>query len=81
MQVLFIAGFGSIVRDLEAGRRLYVDALGLTFTIDGDYLHTEELPGANTFALWPLSQAAESCFGVSECPRTCRSRTLGLSSM
>ncbi len=68
MQVLFIAGFGPIVRDLEASRHLYVDALGLTFTVDGDYLHTEKLPGANSFALWPLSQAAESCFGASEWP-------------
>lgn len=28
----------------------------------GDYLHTESLKGANTFALWALSQAAQSCF-------------------
>jgi hypothetical protein len=25
--------------------------------------HTEALQGAKTFALWPLSQAAQSCFG------------------
>src|ERR1043166_487908 len=28
-----------------------------------DFVHTEALPGAKTFALWPLSQAAHSCFG------------------
>jgi hypothetical protein len=27
------------------------------------YLHTEALKGAKTFALWPLWQAAQSCFG------------------
>ncbi len=68
MQVLFVAGFGPIVREPEASRRLYIDALGLTFVAEGDYLHTEDLAGVKTFALWPLSQAAESCFGVPEWP-------------
>ena len=27
------------------------------------YLHTEAAVGAKSFALWPLSQAAKSCFG------------------
>jgi hypothetical protein len=31
-------------------------------------LHTEDLQGVNTFALWPLSQVAQSCFSVSEWP-------------
>ena len=35
---------------------------------DGGYLHTESLKGAKTFALWPLSQAAESCFGEDSWP-------------
>jgi catechol 2,3-dioxygenase-like lactoylglutathione lyase family enzyme len=68
MHVLFVAGFGPVVRDLEASHNLYVDALGLSFVADGDYLHTEELDGAKTFALWPLSQVAESCFGTAEWP-------------
>ncbi len=34
----------------------------------GTYLHTESLPGAKTFALWPLSQAAQSCFGTDSWP-------------
>ena len=32
------------------------------------YLHTEALRGAKTFALWPLSQAAQSCFGKDTWP-------------
>ena len=69
MKVLFIAGFGPIAADVEESRRLYEDALGITFKVeDGDYRHTEELKGANSFAVWPLAQAAESCFGVSEWP-------------
>lgn len=69
MKVLFIAGFGPIASDVEQSRRLYEDALGIAFKKeDGDYRHTEELKGANSFAIWPLEQAAESCFGSSEWP-------------
>lgn len=32
------------------------------------YLHTEALEGAKTFALWPLSLAAHSCFGNDSWP-------------
>lgn len=69
MRVLFIAGFGPVTADVERSRRLYEDALGIKFTLeDGEYRHTEELKGANSFAVWPLSQAAESCFGSPEWP-------------
>jgi predicted enzyme related to lactoylglutathione lyase len=69
MKVLFIAGFGPIASDVEESRRLYEDALGITFKREeGDYRHTEGLKGAKTFAIWPLDQAAESCFGSSEWP-------------
>lgn len=63
-KVLFIVGFGPIVRDAEASRTLYGDALDIHFKEEaGGYLYTDELKGANHFALWPLSQAAQSCFG------------------
>ena len=69
MKVLFIAGFGPITADVEGSRRLYEDALGIAFKLeDGEYRHTEELKGANSFAVWPLEQAAESCFGAKEWP-------------
>lgn len=62
---LFIAGFGPIVIDAQASRELYSRAFGIPFKEEkGGYLHTETLKGANTFALWPLSQAAQSCFGT-----------------
>jgi catechol 2,3-dioxygenase-like lactoylglutathione lyase family enzyme len=69
MRILFIAGFGPIVRDLDASRSLYGKALGISFKEEqGGYLHTEALNGAKNFSLWPLSQAAESCFGSSLWP-------------
>ena len=69
IKVLFIAGFGPIVRDGDASRKLYQQALGIGFKEeDGGYLHTEALKGANSFALWPLSHAAQSCFGEDAWP-------------
>ena len=41
---------------------------GLACVEEGEYLHTEEVDGARTFAVWPLAQAAESCFGTTEWP-------------
>ena len=64
IKTLFIAGFGPIVREPAKSRRLYSELLGIPFKEEtGEYLHTESLEGAKTFALWPLSQAAQSCFG------------------
>jgi hypothetical protein len=69
INVLFIAGFGPIVRDTTQSRKLYSEVLGIPFKEEsGEYLHTEALKGANTFALWPLSQAAQSCFGKDSWP-------------
>src|SRR2546422_1194052 len=69
MKVLFIAGFGPIAADVGESRRLYEETLGIRFKVEeGEYLHTEEVDGARAFAVWPLSQAAESCFGTQEWP-------------
>jgi len=69
VKILFIAGFGPIVRDTSESRKLYSQVLGIRFTEEsGSYLHTEMLEGAKTFALWPLSQAAQSCFGTETWP-------------
>lgn len=71
LKVLFIAGFGPIVRDAQTSRALYRDVLGVSFKEESDgYLHTEAVPGAKTFALWPLPQAAQSCFGTDDWPGT-----------
>ena len=69
IKILFIAGFGPIVPDPAQSRALYRDLLGIQFKEEKDgYLHTESLPGANSFALWPLSHAAQSCFGQNAWP-------------
>jgi catechol 2,3-dioxygenase-like lactoylglutathione lyase family enzyme len=69
IDVLFVAGFGPIVRDPAASRKFYSQALGLPFKEDASgYLHTGDLHGVKHFALWPLAQAAESCFGSDQWP-------------
>jgi len=63
LKLLFIAGFGPIDRDVAESRKLYGEARGIPFKEEaGSYLHTEAVQGAKSFALWPLSQAARSCF-------------------
>jgi glyoxalase/bleomycin resistance protein/dioxygenase superfamily protein len=70
VKVLFIAGFGPVIRDTEESGKLYRNALGISFKEETDgYFHTEAVAGAKSFAMWPLSQAAQSCFGRHSWPR------------
>jgi len=69
IKVLFVAGFGPIVSDPAASRKLYSETLGLPFKEEPNgYLHTAALDGVKHFALWPLPQAAQSCFGSDQWP-------------
>ena len=71
LKVSFVAGFGPIVRDPAASRALYRDTLGLPLEPmpnDDTYLHAEGMDGVRHFALWPLTQAAQSCFGTPQWP-------------
>jgi catechol 2,3-dioxygenase-like lactoylglutathione lyase family enzyme len=69
IKVLFVAGFGPIVRDSDASRKLYRETLGISFhEEDGGYLHTGDLEGVKHFALWPLSHAAQNCFSKESWP-------------
>jgi len=62
LEVLFVAGFAPIVRD-DTSRKLYWDTLKLPLEEQNGYAHTGKLDGLKHFGLWPLAQAAESCFG------------------
>jgi catechol 2,3-dioxygenase-like lactoylglutathione lyase family enzyme len=69
MNVLFVAGFGPILQDEAATAAFYGDTLGLPFNRSDDgYYHSEAVPGVKAFALWPLSHAAQSCFGTDTWP-------------
>jgi len=67
VKVLFVAGVAPIVRDAAAARRFYLDGLGLPLAGE-DYLHTDRLEGVKHFGLWPLEDAARSCFGTDRWP-------------
>lgn len=71
VNVAFVAGFGPLVKDAAASKAFYLEALGLDLQPGPtpDYYHGEKIDGVRHFALWPLSQAAQSCFGVDTWPK------------
>jgi catechol 2,3-dioxygenase-like lactoylglutathione lyase family enzyme len=71
MKIEFVASIAVITPDPPQSRRLYVDTLGLPLNSQSgdDYLHSEQIPGAKHFGIWPLSQAAEACFGSRQWPK------------
>ena len=69
MNIEFLATVAVIAPDPPASHKLYVETLGLPLEGDvGDYLHSEQIAGCKSFGIWPLSQAAEACFGTAEWP-------------
>jgi catechol 2,3-dioxygenase-like lactoylglutathione lyase family enzyme len=70
MQIEFIASVAIVTRDPNAGRKLFVDTLGLPLeaSVSDDYLHSEKISGSKHFGVWPLHQAAQACFGTPEWP-------------
>ena len=75
IDVMFIAGFGPVPRNVADSQAFYQHTLGLPLKpMEGnsDYLVAEHnaLDGAKHFALWPLHHAALSCFATPEWPET-----------
>ena len=70
MNIEFLASVAVIAPDPPASRELYVEALGLPLEGEGPdgYYSTEKIPEIKHFGVWPLSQAAEACFGTKEWP-------------
>ena len=70
VDIEFIASIAVIAPDPRSSRELFVDALGLPLTASpgSDYFHSERIEGTKHFAVWPLSQAAEACFGTPHWP-------------
>jgi catechol 2,3-dioxygenase-like lactoylglutathione lyase family enzyme len=69
MDILFVAGFASIVPNPAAGASFYRDALGLPLKIvSGDYLAVDGFDGSKHLGIWPLTDAAQSCFGTDTWP-------------
>jgi catechol 2,3-dioxygenase-like lactoylglutathione lyase family enzyme len=67
--VLFISTIAVVVADPAESRKLFIDALGLPLEGEGDgYYASDGIAGTNHFGVWPLSQAAQACFGTPEWP-------------
>lgn len=70
MKLEFLASVAVITPDPGASRGLYAEALGLPLEgVESDgYRHSESIEGCRSFGVWPLSQAAEACFGTPDWP-------------
>jgi catechol 2,3-dioxygenase-like lactoylglutathione lyase family enzyme len=70
MEIEWISSIAVIAADPAKSRELYVDALRLPLAADagGEYFHSERIGGSKHFGVWPLSQAAQACFGTDEWP-------------
>ena len=70
MDIKWIASIAVVAADPAKSRELYVGALGLPLEPDagGEYFYSERVGGSKHFGVWPLTQAAEACFGTPEWP-------------
>lgn len=69
MEILFVAGFAPIARDPSTAQAFYRDTLGLPLkTVQGDYVAVDGFGGVKHLGVWPLADAAQSCFGTTEWP-------------
>ncbi len=69
MSIEFLSTLAVIASDPPASRKLYVETLGLPLEgHGGDYYHSEQIAGCKSFEIWPLSEAAEACFGTPQWP-------------
>lgn len=73
MDVRFIASFSVISAHPAEDRGLFVDGLDLPLqppasVPDSDYVFSEGIPGSKHFGVWPLGEAALSCFGQQTWP-------------
>ncbi|MBV8100540.1 MAG: glyoxalase [Verrucomicrobia bacterium] len=69
MNVLFIASVAVVAADPPESRKLFIDTIGLPLEGEGDgYYSSGSIAGSKHFGVWPLSQAAEACFGTTKWP-------------
>ena len=69
MDVLFIASVAVVAADPPRSRRLFMDTLGLPLEGEGDgYYSSGNIAGSKHFGVWPLSEAAQACFGAPQWP-------------
>ncbi|HEY6472686.1 MAG TPA: VOC family protein [Acidimicrobiales bacterium] len=69
MDLSMVATVAVITATPSQSRRLFVETLGLPLEGEGDgYYSSGNIPGCKHFGVWPLSEAAEACFGTPDWP-------------
>lgn len=69
MNIEFLATVAVIAPDPVMSRKLYAETMRLPLKGEGDgYYHSEQIVGCKSFGIWPLSQAAQACFGTDQWP-------------
>jgi catechol 2,3-dioxygenase-like lactoylglutathione lyase family enzyme len=69
MDVLFIASVAVVTADPPRSRQLFMETLGLPLEGEGDgYYSSGNIAGSKHFGVWPLTEAAQACFGTAEWP-------------
>ncbi|HYQ03213.1 MAG TPA: hypothetical protein VER96_31280 [Polyangiaceae bacterium] len=71
MKILFISSVSLISSAATKTKDLLVKTFGLPLEpaqADADYVYSEKIPGSKHFGVWPLTQAAEACFGTTQWP-------------
>lgn len=64
MDILFVTSVAVVTADPPESRKLFIDTLGLPLEGEGDgYYSSGNVPGTRHFGVWPLTEAAEACFG------------------
>jgi hypothetical protein len=72
MNILFVASVSLISGAGAQTKELLIKACGLPLEpsqADADYVYSERIEGSKHFGVWPLTQAAEACFGQSSWPK------------
>jgi catechol 2,3-dioxygenase-like lactoylglutathione lyase family enzyme len=69
MNIVFITSVAVVASDPSQSRKLFTDVLGLPLEGEGDgYYCSENIAGSRHFGVWPLSEAAQACFGTPTWP-------------
>lgn len=70
MEIRFVTSVAVVSPDPDRSRQLYVETFGLPLADENGsgYFHGEDVEGTRHFGIWPLTQAAQACFGQDEWP-------------
>lgn len=69
MNIVSVATVAVITADPPRSRKLFIDALGLPLEGEGNsYYSSGNIPGCQHLGVWPLTEAAQSCFGTDRWP-------------